>query len=52
MGKVHTILDDWLRTEDIKLPRVERQPTAIEKETLSIVDIIERWIILLRIVEA
>ena len=31
MGKVHAILDDWLRNEDIKLPRVERQPTAIEK---------------------
>ena len=32
MGKVHAILDDWLRNEDIKLPRVERQPTAIEKK--------------------
>ena len=31
MGKVHAILDGWLQNEDIKLPRVEHQPTAMEK---------------------
>ena len=31
MGKVHAMMDQWLRDGNIKLPRVERLPTQEEK---------------------
>ena len=31
MGKVHAMLDQWLRDKNIKLPKVDRLPNATEK---------------------